>query len=380
MPRRRKRDFQIGEWWVGQISNSPYWYRFRYFPSEQKGKPGRVKRYSLDAETYEEAVEELTDWWIRNHRPQQAQPETVQLVTTLLQYYDDQGQHAADSGRILIAINHLSDYFHGLDIASLTKGQQKAYARHREGQGVAPGTWGRELSVARAGLNWAHSEGLITHVPKITDLPKGGKREGRLTIDQFAAWLAKAEDHAYAVMMVMATTLARPQAAVDLTQFQCDKAARLIDLNPPGREQTKKRRPVVPMARHFLPLLKGGRGSHLVMWRPERPKNSKKVEGKPPLEYRPITAKGAARAAARARDAAGLPKDITLYWIRHTMASELRARGVPHWEVSAFLGHTLPGETDRYAKYDPSYLKKAAQAVDSYLDGLFAHKLLASRG
>ncbi len=51
------------------------------------------------------------------------------------------------------------------------------------------------------------------------------------------------------------------------------------------------------------------------------------------------------------------------------MAIELRKRGVPPWEVQGILGHKSGGyrTTEIYAKYDPDYLSKSAEAIDDYM-------------
>lgn len=46
-------------------------------------------------------------------------------------------------------------------------------------------------------------------------------------------------------------TAARAMAGHDLTWDQCDRQARIIHLNPPGRAVTSKRRPMLPMTRTF---------------------------------------------------------------------------------------------------------------------------------
>jgi hypothetical protein len=71
-----------------------------------------------------------------------------------------------------------------------------------------------------------------------------------------------------------------------------------------------------------------------------------------------------------ARRAAGLDKDFVPYTIRHTMASELRARGVPELEIAGVLGHHMPNfrSTGRYAKYAPDYLSAARRAIDQVVN------------
>ncbi len=70
-------------------------------------------------------------------------------------------------------------------------------------------------------------------------------------------------------------------------------------------------------------------------------------------------------ALRRAAERAGVPA-VSPKTFRHTMATELRRRGVPAWEVSGMLGHKTGGTSEVYAKYDPDYLGHAAQAIDAY--------------
>jgi integrase len=59
--------------------------------------------------------------------------------------------------------------------------------------------------------------------------------------------------------------------------------------------------------------------------------------------------------------------EVTAYTIRHTVAAEMRKRGVPVWEVAGFLGHSSAYKTtERYAKFGPDHLAGAGRAIDSY--------------
>jgi integrase len=74
---------------------------------------------------------------------------------------------------------------------------------------------------------------------------------------------------------------------------------------------------------------------------------------------------------ARAVEEAGL-SGVTAYCLRSTMATELRARGVPEWEVGGMLGHksATARTTERYAKFRPNYLGEAVRAIDAYFSEL----------
>ena len=54
--------------------------------------------------------------------------------------------------------------------------------------------------------------------------------------------------------------------------------------------------------------------------------------------------------------------DVSPYCLRHTMATELRARGVSEWEAMGMLGHKSQARTtERYAKFRPDYLSGAVK-------------------
>ena len=60
-------------------------------------------------------------------------------------------------------------------------------------------------------------------------------------------------------------------------------------------------------------------------------------------------------------------REITAYTLRHTVAAEMRKRGVPVWKVAGFLGHTSGYKTtEGYAKFGPDHLAEAVRAIDAY--------------
>ena len=65
--------------------------------------------------------------------------------------------------------------------------------------------------------------------------------------------------------------------------------------------------------------------------------------------------------------------EITPYTIRHTVASELRRRGVSVWDVAGLLGHSSGYKTtERYAKFGPDHLAGCVRAIDAYFADLRA--------
>jgi hypothetical protein len=64
------------------------------------------------------------------------------------------------------------------------------------------------------------------------------------------------------------------------------------------------------------------------------------------------------------RSALGLPANIVPKTIRHTIATELRAMGVPQSDVEGLLGHQMSNRTTAvYAKYAPDRLAAAKQGL-----------------
>lgn len=168
-------------------------------------------------------------------------------------------------------------------------------------------------------------------------------------------------------------TLCRPGAALDLTEAQVDLATRRVDMNPPGRKRTKKGRPVVPITNTLLPFLQGGVPLFQHPLRTEESKRRDPTKGRAPTHYvnwcgKPVTT--VRKSFAQLVENAKLPAAVTPYSLRHTMATELRARGVPAWEVEGLLGHKRKGVTEKYARFAPDYLSAGSTAIDAYFDDL----------
>jgi len=138
---------------------------------------------------------------------------------------------------------------------------------------------------------------------------------------------------------------------MELTRFQLDFDNRLVRLNPEGRKQTKKYRPTVPMTDTILPWLRQVKTNYIVTYHGDRTHSVKKTFQRLGPKIK------------------GLPPRVTPYNIRHTMAKELRRRGVPPWEIQGMLGHKMGGyrTTEIYAKYDPTYLSAARIAIDAVM-------------
>ena len=157
--------------------------------------------------------------------------------------------------------------------------------------------------------------------------------------------------------MIRLNTGCRGDAARDLQPFQIDWDAGLVMLNPAGRQQTKKFRPIVPLTDYLRGYLKGlGSVTRYVAWHGEKIDSIKTT-------WRSV------------RQAAELPTTFYPKILRHTVGTELRRRGVPGWDVSGQLGHKKgesAGTTENYAKFDPAYMARAKEALDQWMQELAA--------
>ena len=167
--------------------------------------------------------------------------------------------------------------------------------------------------------------------------------------------LEEAPDHLRLMLMILIGTACRPEAALELSGSQLDFDDRLIDLNPRGRAQTKKFRPVVKMPDALAVVLANAPSGRLVTF-----------QGRPVKKIN--------KAWRGMRAAAALDEEVNPYSIRHTVARWMRQNGVPAWEVAAQLGHKSRDfrTTELYAAFDPAYLRNAVRAIDLLFDGLRA--------
>ena len=210
--------------------------------------------------------------------------------------------------------------------------------------------------VGKAALNRAWGNGEITGVPKFISLPvvDAPPRGRPLDVAEIQALLDNAtSEYMRRFILLILGTASRPDAIFQLKKEQCDLSRELINLNPQGRKQTKKYRPIVKLPNQLRPLIECADDGFLITFR-----------GKPVKSL-----KGSWRLL---RKRVGLDQDVQPYSLRHTMARHLRASSVPAWEVAAQLGHRKTGLsiTEKYASADPNFLNQSAKAIEKYLGSL----------
>jgi len=265
------------------------------------------------------------------------------LLASDVQTYMAERSTAASHDQMVIAWRHLEPFFGHLRHDQITRNHCRAFMAYRL-KVVKAGTVARELSVLKAAVRYCHPNS-----PAQFEVPPAGRpRDRRLTRDEFKRLLDACDiPHVKLFIVLTLSTGARRSAILELTWDRVDMAQRRVDLRRDA--EYGKGRAVVPMtilARDALAEAFDIRQSTHVIEYAGRPVSTVK--------------RGFARAASRA----GL-KGVTPHVLRHTAASWMAEAGVPMSEIAAYLGHKDSRITERvYAKFSPSYLAKAAQALE----------------
>lgn len=375
--RRRKPVYQVGDYWLDQRAESPFW-QIRWYDAA-----ARVTRNKSTAEIDLEAAKDVLHAFVEARRAQEPQdPLDAKVVTQLITYWQEKGSKAHSCGQIASSIRLfmaflMQDRVTGEATVAQLKGdvftrfQQWRFGPHTwdiawgaqtirgESEGVSGEAVQRNLDDIRAALNWQVKQGRLPYAPKVPPVDSDKRsppRDTVLTIDQLGAMLGYALSDLPLLFFIVdqIASVARPDAVLKWRVAAQDRGE-LFDTHPKGAPRTKKRNPVIPVAqfwREWLDVRHKGRAS----------------DGRPIASMK--------RRWRTMRAALGLPAEVVPKTIRHTMASQLRWRGVPADQISGILGHSFDNRTSgRYAKYDPAYLQQARQTIDAiWLEAMFASR------
>lgn len=213
---------------------------------------------------------------------------------------------------------------------------------------AGPTTVRYELLLVSTALGWGRSKKVVTAKPEMWLPPVPERKVRHLTHAQFEKFFGQVRaPHARLYVLLGLYTMARPSAILELTWDRVDFDRRLIDLNPSGRKQTAKRRPVVKMNDELHDALAEafkGRQSAFVVER-----GAKQV----------ANIKKAFQAASERSEI-----HVTPYMLRHTGAVWAAEQGIAMAALAQFMGHDDDSTTQKhYARYSPDYLANVANAV-----------------
>ena len=333
---------------IVQRPDSPVWYI-----SWTEG--GKSRRRSTRTGDRGSAEIVLAAWERKLDAPPAAERRTIGWI--LDRYLEDREGAVVAYRRLVEAAKPLREFFGTMPPDHLDRSLVRAYGRSR---GVSDGTLGRELSMLRAALRLAERERWIDRAPAITLPPSTAPRERWLSREEALRlrYHARFErhrtngqwtwqhswgyPHIYVFVRLALATGARKGAILDLTWDRVDLDRRIILFQVPGRRQTKKRRPGVPIN----PQL------YVVLCRAREMATTNHV-----IEHNGGSVRSVAQAFRTARNAAGLGPDVTEHVMRHTVATWLAMDGERLERIADLLG-TDHGTVWRvYRKYQPDHLR-----------------------
>ncbi len=299
-----------------------------------RDETGKRRRYGLDSTDRSSAEAEARAWWSR-------ETDTARTVGGIVTDYIAAREQAeiASTPRQRDAWKAMKGFWESVDPERIDDTMCRKYAETRK---VGPATLRYELSMLAVALRHAGK-------PRKVWRPAAPERQIRhLTHAQFERWYDGVKaPHARLYVLLGLFTMARPSAILELTWDRVDLERRQIDLNPKGRRQTKKRRPVVALNDEALVALqeadKARQSAFVVERGAKQVANIKK-----------------AFQAASART--GI--HVTPYTLRHTGAVWAAEGGASMDELAQFMGHDDSATTStHYARYSPGHLMGVATKV-----------------
>lgn len=237
----------------------------------------------------------------------------------------------------------------------------------------------------KAALNHAFKQRRTRYVPPLQHKTRSQvtpERTYRLSIDGLAELLdysirgaGKYAGHAERLMPLRRyliggiCTLARPDAVLDMNvapaRAQWMEAERRFALNPAGRVQTKKVRPIVPVV-DLLHSWLSTTDEWFICSERKRYDEKQKID-----VVEQIRAQSVRSAWDGASDVLGIPAGWGVKLIRHSMATILANRRVNLIELEMALGHRVLGRTSSvYAIFDPDYLGTIRAGIEDVISDL----------
>lgn len=331
-------------------------------------------------------VADLFRRWLRDHVATRAAPDRYAIsVEHWLRFFDRERK----LGRIVS----------GATVADVNKVSVERFIAWRKAEGVSGATISRDLAALRGCLNWSWREELIEAAPFVRDIDPRDQSKPRdlvYTMEQLAglleaSWSRPDRHHVFLYSLIALSTCGRGEAILDLDASQIDRG--LIHFLAQDARQTSKRRSIVPVAPTLAPWLEGLSGKVIkyraatarAKWTdPNVPEYFEKdcfdlgnsfdaclidagvsrpvvSEAGLPLMLPPRRKLGESEARPKLR---GIGTPNTL---RHTIITEMHARGVDERQIDLAAGHAPTGTGKRnYMHLRPDYLAGLVSAVEDF--------------
>jgi integrase len=300
---------------------------------------GQPKRRSLGTADREVAARRLID--LEQGRRRKA----TTVAEMMAVYLEERGPHLASLETPQFAWKRLAPVFGHLRPDQITRALTRTYAAKERRRGISDGSIRRDLGVLSAIIRYSDkNSSAVIEMP-----PAPGPKSRHLTRHEYRALreAAKKTPHLYLFVLLAYRTGGRASAILELTWDRIDFAHEQIRLGL--GERRAKGRATVPMTEDTAEILREAQRAALTDY---------------VIEYGSKQVGSIKKAFARAAERAGVAW-ATPHTLRHSSAVHMAESGVPMSEISQYLGHSSTSVTERvYARYSPSYLKRAAAVLE----------------
>jgi len=177
-------------------------------------------------------------------------------------------------------------------------------------------------------------------------------------------------DGLHAFLVASICTIARPDAVFDISvapeREQWWRGAPLLDLNPMGRAQTKKFRPVVPVLPILDEWLTAELDEYELLDRTARSGRGFLVS------YRGMGIQDIGKSWQTMLTNLKLPmvREWQPYLLRHSLATIVRNRGASKWDLKGFMGHEAGDTTETYAVGEFPTVTRALEEIIREIESL----------
>lgn len=388
MRARDRKRHQVGRFWLYQRPDTKFWsicwletrsaraggaITRRKAINVSGGSSSRPPQAALDAlaahhlesetprqaKSTEALVEQLMAEWLKLHVSTLAAPRRYADSAILWCKFFDVEQRA---GRLPPAVT----------VSTISPHLVQRFIGWRRQAGVGGHGVSRDLAALRGALNWARKNQLIEWAPFIADVPaheKPRSRERVLSLREVASIIDACagipeREHVLCYTVIAIATAGRPEAILELHDYNIDLERGFIDPNHPGRVHDRKRRVIVPISRFVRPWLQA-KGKIIKYRAPIAPKN--RVAGGPThFEKDTASIKTAwNNICSELKIANATPKTL-----RHTILTWMAYQGVPREQRMMIAGHLPNDTTSKYEHLTPDYLSDALQAIDRYFEAI----------
>lgn len=407
--------YQRGEYWLdlakgaGGKPVSERWYIWWYDTTT-----GHQRRKSTGTADVRLACDKLDEHYLATHRPTTVEQDTYEVSDAMTDYWLEEGQNRSSSDAIkarlklfTLFVDHEADAGRlpspfipdAIDDAFLNRFRawglaQPIVARKKDEGGNwvdgksrprSASTVEESVIALKAALNHAFARRRTRYVPPLKHKTRDQvtpQRTYRLSLDAIAEILdftmrgsGNYAGHAELLIpmrrytIAAICTLARPDAILDMNvkreRGQWMQNERRFALNPEGRFQTKKVRPVVPVV-DLLHSWLAITDEWFVCRYHRHFDDAQQVEL---IDQERVASVKKGWLSTRA--ALGIPDGWGPKLLRHSMATILANRGVNLVELEMALGHRVLGKTSsRYAIFEPDYLGSVRDGINDVVNDL----------